>query len=167
MIDTRLYHERMLMLALAEYGVKELPGKERNHPRILEYLSTTPLPGKMQQHDETPWCASLVSWICLQAGVRSLKNAWAEAWINWGQPSEPFPGAIVVMKNHVGFFITARDGVIYCLGGNQGNEVNVRGYPASRVMGYRRARPTDINSPGPRLVEASEIQDHALIKDIA
>jgi hypothetical protein len=67
----------------------------------------------------------------------------------WGcevQPEDRQIGDIVVFwrvgendwRGHVGFFISEHDEWIYCLGGNQGNEVSIKPYAKRRVLQYRR-----------------------------
>lgn len=74
----------------------------------------------------------------------------------------PEPGDVVIFwredpqswKGHVGFFFGySQDGHrVYCLGGNQGNQVSVSAYPTNTVLGFRRLIPTNLISlPNPIL----------------
>ena len=86
-----------------------------------------------------PWCGgAMAKWA--KAGGFALPRAWwrARAWAEWGQPlPSPVFGAIAVFDRkgggHVGI-VTGRtaSGGLVILGGNQGDEVNEREFPASR-----------------------------------
>lgn len=94
--------------------------------------------------DETPWCGVFVAHCFQTAGVPLPKN-WmrATAWLDWGRPlSAPLYGCVAVFSRtgggHVGF-VVGKDklGNILVLGGNQGDAVNVKAFPLSRVSGFR------------------------------
>lgn len=140
-------------IALAEIGVKEILGPEKNNKRIVEYHSTTTLGAKI---DEVPWCSSFVNWVIKQSGFEGTNNALAKSWTTWGtEIKTPHKGDIVVIKRknygsdkstgsstgyHVGFYVTSNSAVISILGGNQDNQVKksnfmLRSYD---VIAYRR-----------------------------
>ena len=68
--------------------------------------------------------------------------------------TQPEPGEVVVFwrekpdsyKGHVGFYMGySQDGNrIYCLGGNQGNQVGISAYGADFLLGFRRLVKTSI-----------------------
>lgn len=124
-----------------ETGVQEIKGKEDN-PRIVEYHKATSL---RAPDDETAWCSAFVNWCMMTAGVARTDKANARSWLDWGITlTEPREGCVVVFKRgsqawqgHVGFFIGFQGDQVLCLGGNQGDEVNISGYSKSRVLGYR------------------------------
>lgn len=125
-------------LALAELGQAEVPGGEHNR-RILEYHARTSLRAKT---DETPWCASYVSWVLEQSEIISAHSARAMDYATWGQPlATPALGCVVVLRRtgggHVGFWMGERDGKVLVLGGNQGNRVSIAPYRLEDVVGYR------------------------------
>lgn len=130
-------------IASAEIGVKEIKGAQHN-PRILEYHQATSL---QATDDETPWCAAFVSWCIELAGGTSTRSAAARSYLGWGVRVErPQVGDVVVLKRgtkpwqgHVGFFSGYENEYVWVLGGNQGDEVSVKPYPVSDVLGYRRA----------------------------
>jgi uncharacterized protein (TIGR02594 family) len=74
----------------------------------------------------------------------------ARSFLDYGEKTtEPVQGDIVIFERgnsgwqgHVGFFISVKDinGVqmISVLGGNQDDAVNVKYYPASKVLGFRK-----------------------------
>jgi len=122
-----------MKIATDELGVKELKGKKKNNPRILEYLRTV---GKFPT-DETAWCSAFANWVMLQSGHRGTLKANARSWLNWGYPLKvPTYGCIVVFKRgnsnwqgHVAFFLGFEGSKVKVLGGNQGDAVSVGRYP--------------------------------------
>lgn len=92
--------------------------------------------------DETPWCAAFVSAVLELQGIKSARTGWSRSYLSWGQKmSKPAVGSIVVFKRgfggHIGFVVGQQsNGDLLVLGGNQSNDVNVRSFPRSRVLGY-------------------------------
>ncbi|MFY9223123.1 MAG: TIGR02594 family protein [Blastocatellia bacterium] len=128
-----------LNIARGEIGTKEIAGS-RDNQRIIEYHSTT---GKFGD-DEVPWCASFVNWTLKEAGIKGTGSAMARSFLNWGKPTEPKPGAVVVFsrgnnpsQGHVGFYLGTEGNMVKVLGGNQSDQVKVSYYPKSSVLGYR------------------------------
>ena len=100
-------------------GVKELPGRPRNNPRILEYLATAKglatvkdtttiekpdgseekkATGFMlSEVDETAWCACFINWCLAQAGEKPQKGAGAQSYATYGRGSTDI-GSICVIK---------------------------------------------------------------------
>lgn len=136
-----------LEIAEAEVGIKERPGPDEHHPRILEYLATCEtLPESMRAQDETSWCSAFVNWCVEQAGHTGTNRANARSWQNWGTGLiEPMHGCIVTLwrdridswKGHVGFLVGIDAEHVELLGGNQSNSVCYLRYPRSRVLSYR------------------------------
>lgn len=129
-----------LPIALGELGTVEMPGAA-NNSRILEYHKATSL---QASQDAVPWCSSFTNWVLREAGITGTNSAAARSFASWGKAVRPCLGAIVVMSRganpahgHVGFFLDARDGVLFLLGGNQNDRVSIAQYGASRVLGYR------------------------------
>ena len=136
-----------LRVAQAEEGTREVPGLANNNPRILEYIATFPYLAKvdyirnnvktgykMNQVDETAWCACFVNWCLKKAGKTPGKSARAEEWQTYGTAlSGPKVGAITVLYRppfsdtasgwHIGFWIGGPRGAPILLGGNQNNSV--------------------------------------------
>jgi len=138
-----------MKVAMGEIGQREVPGS-RSNPRIIEYHATTTLRATA---DETAWCASFVNWCLAQIGVAGTNSAAAASWLDWGQPSHAFGGAITVIHspaaarsamsvsgNHVGFLVQESGSRFHLLGGNQSDQVKISSYPKSswQLRGYRR-----------------------------
>ena len=130
-----------LQIARNEMGVKETPGKIHNK-RILEYHQATTLKASA---DEIAWCAAFVCWCLEMSGQKSTRSAAARSYIKYGKAVKDFPvGAIVVLQRgeaiwqgHVGFIVGSDKDSILVLGGNQGQEVCLKRFPKSRVLGVR------------------------------
>ena len=133
-----------LKIAFGELGQKEIPGGNHNE-RILEYQAMT---GLNFGTDEVAWCSIFANWIALQANLPMSNSAMARSWLNVGHKTNwPQPGDVVVFwrngRNspfgHVGFFLgyTKSGKSIYCLGGNQNDEVNIQTYKLDRILEFR------------------------------
>lgn len=121
-------------------GTREIPGI-RHEPLILQWWRKIRRGGI--KDDETPWCAAFVGACLEDVGIVSSRFESARSYLTWGrQIDKPVHGCIVVFSRdgggHVGFLVgvDAKGGLLI-LGGNQGNAVNVRSFPRSRVSGYR------------------------------
>lgn len=132
-------------VAITQYGIKEIPG-EKDNPEIMKYFHEC---GWTEDNwkDETAWCSAAMNWCCMVAGYQRTAQLNARSWLHAGFKVEsPQVGDAIVFwrespeswKGHVGIFIAQRNGLIYCLGGNQGNEFNIRPYPENRLLEYRR-----------------------------
>lgn len=111
--------------------------------------------------DDTSWCGLFVGYV-LGTMQRWVVREWYRA-KEWQQDmtrlDAPAYGCIVVFNRagggHVGFVVGQdRAGNLMVLGGNQGNEVNIRPFARSRVTGYywpsrkKDGKPV-LASPGP------------------
>lgn len=134
-----------LWLAMAkremDTGVDEIAGPTDN-PRIVEYHRTTTL---RATDDETFWCSSFVNWCVIQARLEGTDSAAARSWLQWGQPLERGrQGAVTVFRRsasptagHVGFYWGSAKDRVLVLGGNQGDQVSIKGYPKKDLLGFR------------------------------
>ena len=140
----------LLAIASAELGVKEVSGSGSNQT-IMNYAKDCGFSD--YKSDETAWCSLFINWVALKAGMQRTKSLAARSWLLVGKNTvQPEPGDIVVFwrdsrdswKGHVGIYMGySQDGTrIYCLGGNQGNQVSVTAYPSSQLLGFRRLKPT-------------------------
>lgn len=135
-------------------GVREIKGPEHEW-RIVRWWKAIRRGGI--KDDETPWCAAFVGG-CLEAcGVISTRYESAKSYLSWGRKlTKPLYGCVVIFDRdgggHVGF-VVGKDslGRLMVLGGNQGDEVNVRAFTSDRVLGYRwpmlAPLPEDITLP--------------------
>lgn len=139
--------DKLLKFAIAELGQKEISGPDDN-PSIVNYAKEAGF--AWVDDDETPWCSIFVNWVAKKAGLKASGKANARSWLLEGinVDSAPEPGDVVVFwrgnpdswQGHVGFFFGfSIDGErVYCLGGNQGNQVSVSAYSIDNVLGFRR-----------------------------
>lgn len=126
--------------AYRHVGLREMPG-ERHEPMILAWWKAIRRGGI--RDDETPWCAAFVGACLESAGVLSTRFESARSYLQWGEAlGRPLLGCVVVLGRagggHVGFVVGmtgAGDPLV--LGGNQEDQVNVRRFAGSRVLGYR------------------------------
>ena len=121
-------------------GLHEIKGGTHN-PEIVQFWKDIKRGGI--KDDETPWCAAFVGAMLERVGIRSTRFESAKSYLDWGQLiAVPVVGCIVVFTRqgggHVGFAV-GRDkaGNLLVLGGNQGDAVNIKAFPVSRVSGYR------------------------------
>jgi len=139
--------DKLFKTAVAELGQKEIQGSQ-NSPTIVNYAREAGF--SWVNDDETPWCSIFMNWVALKAGLERSKQANARSWLQVGRnvDTTPRPGDIVVFwrnsptarEGHVGlFFGFSKDGEkVYCLGGNQGNQVSIAAFSAGTVLGFRR-----------------------------
>ncbi|UGU16055.1 TIGR02594 family protein [Sinomicrobium kalidii] len=141
--------KNILQIATNEIGVKEVSGSDAN-PQILKYAREAGFPNYTS--DETAWCSLFVNWVAFKAGLEKSNSLSARSWLNAGFPvNNPEPGDVVVFwresrnswKGHVGIFLgfSSNGSRIYCLGGNQGNQVSVTAKTSDKLLGFRRLRP--------------------------
>ena len=145
--------DKVLKIAVTELGEKEISGPEDN-PTIVNYAKEAGF--EWVNDDETAWCSIFVNWVAMKAGLKRTKLANARSWLDVGLnvDDNPEPGDIVVFwrgseqgwQGHVGFYFgfSKDQSRVYCLGGNQGNQVSVTAYPVEKVLGYRRLSETDM-----------------------
>lgn len=137
--------EKAHAFAISYLGLQEVPGSKHNEFIVKMFKD---IGQDWVDDDETAWCSCFVNWVCLKTGLKRSGKLDARSWLNIGeQTSYPRHGDIVVFwresidswKGHVGFFTGyTSQGDIYCLGGNQQNEVNISVYPKNRLLGFRR-----------------------------
>ena len=135
----------LLEIAFSYYGMKEIPG-EKDNPEIVSMFRA--LGFSRVNDDETPWCACFVNYCLMMAAYPYTGKLNARSFLEWGKGTDmPDLGDIVVFsrgKNpllgHVAFFVREKDDLIYVLGGNQQNEVNISAYKKERLLSYRTAK---------------------------
>ncbi|HHI2212719.1 TPA: TIGR02594 family protein [Escherichia coli] len=131
---------RWLIEARKHIGLTEIKGAKHN-PEIVQFWRDIKRGGI--KDDETPWCAAFVGAMLERVGIRSTRFESSKSYLDWGEKLDtPAYGCIVVFTRvgggHVGFVVGRRaNGDLLVLGGNQGDAVNIRAFPTSRVSGYR------------------------------
>jgi uncharacterized protein (TIGR02594 family) len=141
-----------MTLAASNIGMDE----RQQQAALQEYMANG---GVSLDPATTAWCAAYVNATLAQSGLRGTGSNMAKSFLNWGQAvADPARGDLVVLsrgdpagpKGHIGFFDGYNeDGSVRILGGNQGDGVNVSSYPASQVLGFRRAGDGDVlTKPG-------------------
>jgi uncharacterized protein (TIGR02594 family) len=132
-------------IARSYIGTTEGPGPADN-PIIMEMYAS--IGHDWVEHDSVAWCAAYVGYCLERAGIRSTRKLTARSYLDWGVPvevAEAQQGDIGVIprgssswQGHV-FFIDRIEGQwVWGLGGNQNDAVNVKRYPASKLLGVRR-----------------------------
>lgn len=133
-----------LKTAFGESDVREVAGEKAN-PRILEYFDKTWQKG--QRTDDTgkenAWCAAFVTFALTENRIKNGKAVGARSYETWGEPSEAFRGAIVVLEKngqkHVAMLVGVdKDGNNLYLGGNQSNAVKISHLPDYQVIAVRK-----------------------------
>ena len=138
---------QLLKIAIQEIGVKEIEGPQGHNLRIIDYAHESGF--TWVNDDETPWCSIFMNWCAKKASLQRSEAANARSWQLTGQATEnPEPGDVVVFwrqdplswKGHVGIFMgySKNRKRIYCLGGNQGNQVSITAYDSKRLLAFRR-----------------------------
>ena len=138
----------MIHKALTQYGIREIQGPEANNPEIIKYFAE--IGCIWAKTDETAWCSAFVNWVAKETDHEYTRKLNARSWLKVGEPIEHFQevGDVVILwrvskndwRGHVGFFINEDEDYIWILGGNQSNQVCIKPYPKSRLLGYRRLR---------------------------
>lgn len=146
---------KWIAVARKYVGTKEVPGSG-NNPVIIRWWQAIK---SAIRDDLSPWCAGFVGGVLEEAGIVSSRSAAARSYLKYGSKlSDPCYGCIVVFwrgspsgwSGHVGFVVGRdRKGNLMVLGGNQGDEVNIKPFARDRVLGYRW--PDDKVKPSPTL----------------
>jgi uncharacterized protein (TIGR02594 family) len=157
--------DTLLKIAINELGQKEISGSG-NNPAIVNYAREAGF--TWVNDDETPWCSIFVNWVAKKAGLQGSNKTNARSWLLTGLPVDntPEPGDVVVFwrdqpdswKGHVGIFfgfsIDARR--VYCLGGNQGNQVSISAFPKDTVLGFRRLSGSQVFNIPDKILKAGD-----------
>jgi len=133
-------------------GTTEAVGVASN-PLILAMLK---LDQGWPQDDEVPWCSAFLNWVAWLLRLPRSKSLAARSWLTVGQPipiesaeagfdvvvfsrgGNPPGPEVLNAPGHVALFASVEGGLVYVLGGNQGDTVKVSAYPLTRVLGVRR-----------------------------
>lgn len=152
-----LYDEpgpRILLEMLKLYGIKEDIGAGDN-PIILQWAEEIGL-GHVYKGDEIPWCGLTVAYAAAQAGWDYSPRGnplWARNWLQWGTPvklgEEMLGDVLVFMRGsagHVANYVAEDETHFHIIGGNQGDEVNIKRKLKSELISGRRC-PWRIRQP--------------------
>lgn len=138
--------------ALRWLHTKEAPG-DADNPQILEWAREEGGSiARGYKHDSIPWCALFANMILAKVGLKGTGTLWALDFVKWGAGlNGAAVGAFAPMKRDGGghiAIVVGRDqhGNLMCIGGNQGDEVSIRPFPATRPIGFRY--PEDVSPPG-------------------
>lgn len=133
-----------MLIAEKEVGTRETPGGLTDNPRIIEYQKATRI-DEQALGDETAWCASWVSWVLQNSGMKNPRYALARNFLKYGTPVEvPEFGDILVfsrgtgLQGHVAFFVLDLGADFEILSGNTRNSVCYSHYPKDHLLGIRR-----------------------------
>ncbi len=140
--------EELLLEMLKMYGLKEIVGPEHNE-EIVEFFKEIGF--DWVKDDETAWCSASLNYFCKKLGYERSGKLDARSWLKVGTKIDtPQIGDVIVLwrnspqawEGHVGLYISEDNGLIYILGGNQSNMLNISLYNKNRVLGYRRLKKT-------------------------
>jgi uncharacterized protein (TIGR02594 family) len=137
--------------AFEHYGQKEVLGPEAN-PEIMKFFHD--LGFNWVKDDAVAWCAAFQNWCNMKAGHPTTGTLLARDFLKIGKQIEfqdlQFGDTVVFSRppetwaGHVGRYINFIDPLIYVIGGNQNNQINIDGFPKERFLGARR---TEIIEP--------------------
>jgi len=141
---------KWLSIARSKIGVREIRGPQHS-PGVMGMVQrASGWLGIRVTDDETPWCGTFVAACFADAGYkppRGFIGVRAKAWATWGMPcpmpaTRPSLGSVAVFGRdgggHVGFVVGVHsNGDLDILGGNQGDAVNIRRFPRSRLLALR------------------------------
>lgn len=143
-------NQQIIQVALEQYGLKETPGSADN-AQILAMAKDCGFDDYV--HDSIAWCSLFANWVCLKANYPRSNSLMARSWLNVGVPVNAIQQADIVVfwrgdpkgtEGHVGFPIAQRDGLIYVLGGNEGDMVQIEGFDPSKILGLRSLSPVAV-----------------------
>jgi uncharacterized protein (TIGR02594 family) len=118
-------------------------------------------------NDDIPWCGLFVAHcigLSLPEEPLPATPLLARSWNRFGVDcAVPQPGAVMTFwrgkpdgwNGHVGFYVGEDAAAYHILGGNQGNQVNVRRFPRGRFLAARWPRTALPPDFGPRRVAAN------------
>lgn len=137
---------RWLTKARQFVGTREAPGAA-NNSTILGWAKRlgVKIIGIVYSQDSTPWCGLFIANVMNLSGIAPPPIAVrAKAWATWGDPltrAQLAPGAVLVFERagggHVSLYVGEDTTHYHCLGGNQGDAVNITRIEKSRCIARR------------------------------
>jgi len=144
---------KILIAALAFYGLKEILGKLHNQT-IMGWAKELGI--TWYENDETAWCGLFMGKCAKDAGYPYKPFhliLGAKYWVNYGNPvakgKEMLADIMVFSRvggEHVGLYVAESADHFLVLGGNQSNEVGFSFKKKSELIGARRT-PFEIGQP--------------------
>lgn len=144
-------------------GVKEIRGKRHNQTVVgwlYRFARNVKLSWIRRKGDEIPWCSVFVSMVLDECGYKGTDHALARSYVNWGKPSRPVPGCVVVIRRrgkpgedkrtgsrrgyHVMFLDQLSRNYIKGTGGNMKNQVQTASYSRSAYEAIAFRKPAEL-----------------------
>jgi uncharacterized protein (TIGR02594 family) len=156
--------ETIYQVAAQELGTVEWA--EGSNPVVLDYYKRAGHPEI--KSDDVPWCAAFVGAVLAKCGLPNTGSLLARSYEQYGDPvpvNEAVRGDIIVLprgepwQGHVGFVHSFQGTKINVLGGNQGDQVSVKPYPADNIVAIRRAK-----APRASVAESTSLQTSQVVK---
>lgn len=138
--------QEILIDMLSHYGLKEVDGPQSN-PEIIKMGKE--LGFDIADDSTTAWCSLAMNYYAKKNGYEYSGALDARSWLKMPiLVLKPQLGDVVVFwrespqswKGHVGLFIAQDNNIVYVLGGNQNNGINISAYPRDQLLGFRRLR---------------------------
>lgn len=158
---------------LAQDDIGTWEWADGHNPKVVQYFHD--VGHEWVKDDETAWCAAFVGAMLKRANMPHTGKLNARSYLDIGEEvplSEAVPGDIVIFsrgdpdgwQGHVGFFVRRAGAHIEVLGGNQANQVNIKRYPASRLLGVRRlhAKPVAVSKNRAKPTQSKTVQASAV-----
>lgn len=130
--------------ALKYYGISSITGAEHNQV-ILSFFEQSG--NGWVKDDDTAWCAAFANAINKACNLPYTRKLNARSFLEIGIDTQtPELGDLVVLwrikkdsvYGHVGYFIKQERGLVYILGGNQHNSVDISPYSVNQVLAYKK-----------------------------
>jgi uncharacterized protein (TIGR02594 family) len=143
MLKSQTNYSTYLDLAYTYIGVKELKGKG-THPRLAYLFKASKT---WITDDDIAWCAAFIAGILSLTNIPVIKGFESSlTWLNYGvKIPKPQVGALAIFKRkpsggHIGFVvgISACGNIIYVLGGNQQDSVNISTFDLRKRQAFFR-----------------------------
>lgn len=170
-----------LAQARLDLGLRETPSKHTSHPRIDDMYRTVGHTWAAGDDSEVAWCAAATGTWLAEAGMPYIKGKGALGAVSYEKYGRRLntmgaipPGAICIFyrtakrerdwRRHVAVAVKSNSTYVWCIGGNQSNEVNVRRFKRSDLSAVRWPVPSTVRD----LKEAgsTEIKNADTIKKI-
>lgn len=133
--------------------------KDGHNPKIVKWFAD--VGHEWVKDDETAWCAAFAGAMLKEVGLPHTGKLNARSYLDWGEPvdiEDAQRGDVVIFsrddpsgwQGHVAFLDRVGESVVFVLGGNQSNQVNVKAYGRKQLLGIRRMTPpADVIQPAP------------------